>query len=78
MGGKRVGDLKTRVGWERCIGRRGSTWTTLNSGGVKTRKAKRRKHSVGKCDTSRSSRDVARRIAPGVKASKSFESRAGE
>ena len=60
---------------ECCIGKGGTTWARLNSGGIRSEGARRERHSFGRRGISRSSRDAARRTAREMKAAESFESR---
>ena len=67
MGRKRVRSMKTRVKRECCI-RRGGQMTQAKQWRHKScRSSNRKTHSVGRCKTSRRSRDAAGRTAPGVK-----------
>ena len=75
MGGKRIRDLKTMVGQECCIRRRGAR---LSSGDIQTGEVRAGSHSAGGCGISRRSRKAAERAASGVRAAKSSEFRKGE
>ena len=50
MGGRRIKDLKSRV--EALHWQRGIRWTRLNNGGIQDGGARRRRHSIGRCETS--------------------------
>ena len=73
MGQGRVKCLKASVDgilqWQRGI-----RWSRLNSGTIQAGGAQTGRHSGGRCRTSRRSRGVATRTAPGVIAAESFES----
>ena len=62
MGGKRIRDLKVRVGRECCISR---GWARLSSEGIQAGRVKGGSHSAGRCGISRS-----RKAVPGVRAVK--------
>ena len=70
---KRVGYLKTRVGWSAVLAE-GARWTRLNSEVLQAEQARKGRHSVGMSGTFRKSREAARRTAPGVRAAQSFKS----
>ena len=78
MGGMRIRGLKARVGCECCISRREARWARLSSGGMPAGGVRGERHSAGRCEISKKSRDAAGREAPGVRAAKSSESRKGE
>ena len=50
----------------------------LSSGGIPARRVRGGSHSAGRCGISKKSRNAAGRVAPGVRAAKSSESRKGE
>ena len=47
--------------------RRWGGMNLVDSGGMQAGETQRRRHSVGRCGTSRKSRDVARKTTPGVR-----------
>ena len=74
MGGRKIKDLKARMGWECCISR----GVRLNSGCIQARGVRGESRSVNRYAISRRSIDAAERAALGVRAVKSSESRKGE
>ena len=59
MGGRRIVGLKSRVGQEVALAE-GAKWIKLNNAGIEAEKAQRRRHSVGRCGTTRKIKDGAR------------------
>ena len=49
MGGKGIGGLKARVGWECKISRGGASWAKKHSGGVQAEGVQQGSYSVGRC-----------------------------
>ena len=78
VGGKRIRGLKARMGCECCISRWKATWATLSSGGIPAGGVQGGSHSAGRCGISKKSRNATGREAPGVRPTKSSDSRKGE
>ena len=68
MRARKIEGLKTRVGREHYSGRWWVRCTRLNHGGIQAGGAQRGRLSVGRCGTSRRSKDATERTAPGVRA----------
>ena len=77
MGGKRIRGLKTRVECE-CTLAEGGQMGQIEHGGIPAGGVRGENHSAGRCGISKKSKNAAGRAAPGVRASKSSESRKKE
>ena len=76
-GQKKDKSLKARVG-ESAVLAQGARWARLSSGGIQAGEVRGGSPSAGRSWISRRSRDAPGKAAPGVRASKSSESRKGE